>query len=132
MKTYNQDTPWLLGLLATISRRPGMYLGDERVETLQLYINAYSQAREDLGFRGLVESDERLWREFTDWLRARTHVSSGGTRPFVVCELIRMLDPKERNVQTFFAEMEAFLQFHGKSLRGPDVVAWPAIPWTID
>jgi hypothetical protein len=50
------DKPWLLPLLRKISIRPGAYLGAEDVRSLELFLTAYGQAREDLGLPKSVGS----------------------------------------------------------------------------
>ncbi|MCB9601464.1 MAG: hypothetical protein H6720_14165, partial [Sandaracinus sp.] len=62
--------PRLMPFLRRICTRPGMFLGDERVGTLDVYLQAYGQAREDLGVAELVESEATLLDDFGRWLAA--------------------------------------------------------------
>ena len=55
---------WLLPVLARIRTRPGAFLGDERVETLEALIFGYVCAREDLGVSGMSSHDAQILEQF--------------------------------------------------------------------
>lgn len=44
-----RDAPWLLNFLSMIREMPPMYLGDARVQTLEMFLFGYETARQDLG-----------------------------------------------------------------------------------
>ncbi len=62
------DHPWLLSHLASIRTRPGMYLPDERVETLRSYLLGYEQAREDLGLPRYTRKESKILSDFDVWI----------------------------------------------------------------
>ena len=129
MATYNHDDSWLLPFLAVVKTRPGMYLGDERVETLATYIVAYMQARRDLGVPSYRPEDQEMLEEFTYWLSKRRQSDDD-------CAWdghVKQIDSSGANVHTFFRLFEEFLAERGKAL--PDFVGrtatWPAHPWPL-
>jgi len=97
---------WLSVLLAQIRPWPGAYLGNLNVRSLELYINAYSHARADLGLPRFSERDAHgLLEAFTGSLKKRlANTSNVGW-----ADLIERLDPSDRNVLTFFREFDVFL-----------------------
>ena len=129
MGTYKQDDPWLLPFLGVVKTRPGMYLGDERVQTLTTYILAYTQAREDLGVPPYGPGEQELLEEFTYWLADRRQSDDNCSWP----GHIRRIDASDANVHTFFRLFEEYLAERGKAL--PDFVGrtetWPAHPWSL-
>ncbi len=127
--TNHQGEGWLLPFLATIRARPGMYLGDERVGTLRSFLAGYEQARADLGFVGMADSDVAILSRFDAWLeeKTRAHGSAGSARwP----QLLHRIDASERNVQTFLKLFEEFLQSEGRSL--DRVEKWVPRGWEPD
>lgn len=113
---------WLLPVLACIRQRPGMYLGDERVETLAAYLSAYELGRVDVGGSGLDAKDARLLQEFEGWICAQTpEFGAQGTAGWSL--LVRRVDSSAQNVRTFFTLFEQFLATRGESLNN-------VTPWT--
>ena len=115
------NDPWLLAFLKRVRTRPGMFLGDENVKTLSTFLQAYGQARIDLGVPEFATAEASLLDEFETWLAARLH----DTRDVAWPTLVATEDPGERNVQTFFLRFEEFLQERGDSLTQPGDVTWP-------
>lgn len=107
------EQAWLLPFLRGIRPRPGMYLGHENVRLLWQYLSGYTQARVDLGLSpfGLGEPDHL--RGFTEWLRAR---HGHGLSTIGWYDLIGLLDPSERNLGTFFRELDVYLRANGLDL----------------
>ena len=107
------NTSWLLPFLALLRKRPPMFLyGEERVESLSIYLAAYRQARGDLGFKRMTSEDAELLENFTTWLRSKlNHRGNAGWTALVL-----MVDSGPRNVRTFFRLLEEFLATTGRSL----------------
>jgi hypothetical protein len=101
-----EDKPWLLPLLRKFSRRPGAYLGGEDVRSLDLFLNAYSQAREDLGLPAFVPGEDTLFKDFESWLSQRSGLSD--TRGW--WGLIERLDTTSNNIRTFLHLFDEFLR----------------------
>lgn len=101
-----------------------MYLGSEQVGTLDTYLQAYGQARVDLGVPEFVDSEATLLEEFEAWLAA----ARSDTRQVRWPTLIATEDPSERNVRTFFVRFEEFLRTRGESLSGDGEPGWPPAP----
>jgi hypothetical protein len=109
---------WLLPMLARIRTRPGMYLCDERVESLDRYLAGYSQAREDVGQAWMASADEAVWRGFEAWLVTR---ADGGVPPPSLqywpswARAVIQIDAGPSNVLTFFRLFEEYLNSIGES-----------------
>lgn len=108
------NDPWLVPFLHKMSRRPGAYLGDETVRTLEAYLLGYSYARADLGFSEFGKGEESLLRDFHPWLERKLKLHSTlGWR-----SLIEMADPSPKNVHTFLNLFDEYLQAAtGQSLK---------------
>lgn len=102
-------------MLASMRVRPGMYLGDERMESLSLFLGAYEQGREDAGLVGMHADDHALLRTFEAQL-AEGMTDGGGVEGIPWNALVKMRDPGPKNVHTFFRLFEAHLQLLGQSL----------------
>lgn len=100
------EKPWLLAFLRRMSVRPGAYLGSERVEALELFINAYTQARTDLGVPEFGSGEERMLVDFTQWLEERLGIHD--TRGW--WGLIARFDASDTNVRTFVHLFDEFLR----------------------
>ena len=127
--TNHELERWLLPLLARVRTRPGMFLGDERVETLATFLAGYEQGRADVGGVGMHDDDALLLNEFDAWLAERTerHGSQGALRwP----QLVGRLDEGPKNVRTFFDLLEEFLESAGRSLNSAS--AWSPSGWQPD
>lgn len=111
---------WLLPVLARIRQRPGMYLGDERVQTLGAFLAAYECGRVDVGGAGMDANDARLLHDFEAWLCATMEHGPQGTAGW--CLLVGRVDSGAHNVKTFFTLFEQFLSSEGQSL--DDVTPW--------
>jgi len=106
---------WLLPMLASMRVRPGMYLGDERIESLSLYLSAYQTAREDAGLVGMHPDDQAMLKSFE--LRLAEGMPEGGTVEGIPWNvLVIMRDSGPRNIRTFFGLFEGHLQVLGQSL----------------
>lgn len=114
------NDPWLMPFFRRVNTRPGMFLGDERVRTLDTYIQAYSQARTDLGLSEFGAGEESILADFGRWLGAKL----GDTRDVGWASLVARHDPGEHSAKVFFLLFEEFLNERGDSLlrSGP---AWP-------
>ena len=110
--SYSPRDAWLIPLLKRMSKRPGMFLGNERVGTLATYLQGYGQARVDLGVPEFGEGEETLLVDFEKWLAAEM----GDTRDVAWPTLIATADPGDHNVRTFFHRLEEFLQQRGQCL----------------
>ncbi|WP_437685674.1 hypothetical protein [Sorangium sp. So ce176] len=96
-------------------------LGDENVRTLAVFIQGYCQAGVDLGMPEFGATESSLLAEFEKWLATKLD----DTRDVAWPTLIATDDPGERNVRTFFARFEEFLQERGDSLSHSADVPWP-------
>ncbi|WP_433927078.1 hypothetical protein AB3662_29085 [Sorangium cellulosum] len=115
------NDPWLLAFLRRVSVRPGMFLGDENVRTLAVFIQEYCQARVDLGMPEFGATESSLLAEFEKWLATKLD----DTRDVAWPTLIAADDPGERNVRAFFSRFEEFLRERGDSLSHSADVPWP-------
>lgn len=90
-----------------------MFLGDERVQSLALFIVAYEFGRLDGGAPGMHDDDMKLLRDFADSLSAEAGLmtSTNGWE-----NMIRIIDPGPKSVRTFFVRFEQYLQTLGRSL----------------
>lgn len=118
---YSPDEPWLMALLGRMSKRPGMFLGNERVATLATYLQGYVQARMDLGMPEFGSGEVTLLSEFEAWLAAEMN----DTRHVAWPTLIATADPGDHSARTFFTRMEEFLQQRGLTLSGSGEPNWP-------
>jgi hypothetical protein len=100
-----------------------MYLGDERVSTLGTYLKGYVEARQDLGVPGFGEGEAGLLEEFERWLAVK--LKSKRNLGFV--GHIELMDPSEKNVRVFFAELERFLSERGLALTDELAERWPPV-----
>ncbi|WP_437997796.1 hypothetical protein WMF26_45295 [Sorangium sp. So ce185] len=118
---FSPNDPWLLAFLKRVSVRPGMFLGDENVKTLAMFIQGYCQVRVDLGMPEFGAGESSLLDEFQKWLSTKLN----DTRDVAWPTLIATEDPGERNVRRFFSRFEAFLRERGDSLSHPADAPWP-------
>lgn len=118
---FSATDPWLLPLLKRVRSRPGMYLGDESVKALATFVQAYGQARTDLGVPEFAPSESELLPNFEKWLAREL----GDSRDVAWHTLIATEDPTDRNVHTFLRRFEDFLRGIGESLERPVSVEWP-------
>lgn len=118
---YSPSDPWLIPFLKRVSARPGMFLASENVAALSLYLQAYGQARVDLGLPEFGRGEETLLADFTAWLMAR----SASRHDHGWQELIHFANPDARNVQTFFSLFEEFLLARGDDRWGAGEGVWP-------
>jgi hypothetical protein len=118
---FSATDPWLLAFLKRVRTRPGMYLGDENVKTLATFVQAYAQARADLGVSEFASSESSVLPDFEKWLAGEL----GDSRDVAWYTLIASEDPSDRNVHTFFRRFEEFLLRQGESLERPVSVEWP-------
>jgi hypothetical protein len=93
----------LLGLLATVRMRPGMYFGDTRVEHCWALINGYSDAESQ---HGVASVDTAKLKRFQAWVDER-YPFGRGHHWFRVFRLLA-IDPK-RGCEVFFGELDLFL-----------------------
>ncbi|MCP3138969.1 hypothetical protein [Pyxidicoccus xibeiensis] len=114
---------WLLPFLSAVRKRPGMYMGDERVRTLATYLRGYVEARQDLGLPGFSEEETGLMEEFERWLAVK--LKSKRTLGFA--GHIDLMDGSEKNVRVFFAEFERFLSERGLALTDELAARWPPV-----
>jgi hypothetical protein len=98
-----------LRCLAQVRVRPGMYLGDERVKTLAMFLCGYERALCDLGGSGMGAI---VLTEFREWLSKELNES----RSLGWSELIELEDASARNIYTFFRRFEQFLETRGENL----------------
>lgn len=89
-----------------------MFLRDERVESLEVYLAAYAQARADLGFKGMTDEDLQLVQNFNLWLANKLNWHANVSW----LSFVRRADSGPRNVHTFFRLLEEFLAKNGTSL----------------
>jgi len=108
---------WLVPLLARISRRPGMYLGDERAESLCKYLLGYQQARGDAGLVPMSSEDKVLVEGFAAWLAEKTGQDQ---RSLSWPGLLSRIDDGNKGVGTFFRLFEEFLNGRGESMEVPN------------
>lgn len=129
MSTYEHHESWLVPFLSVVRTRPGMYLGDERVRTLDTYLRGYVQAREDLGVPAYGHDESNLMQDFEEWLSKR--LKSNAVCPWSA--RVEEEDNSDRNVYTFFRLFEEFLAERGRSLLEFKAARsrWPAHPWPI-
>jgi len=102
---YGPHDAWLLPFLAQVRARPAAFLRDERVSTLDTFIFAYTQAREDLGMPPFGREEAAVLPDFEHWLAARLR----DTRQVAWPTLVASVDPGDQNVLTFFRLFEEFL-----------------------
>jgi hypothetical protein len=95
--TVANEQEWVLRLLATIETRPGMYLGDERVGTLDTYLSGYCDALRDAGLYDGNPIPPPL-PLFYKWLTLRT----GSRKNLGWARMVEGVDASDRNVRTFF------------------------------
>lgn len=119
---------WLLPFLATIRTRPGMFLGDERVETLQTLMVGYEMGREDAGGVGMYAEDAALLARFDAWMAQRANYDRSH-RSVAWPSLVKRLDDSERSVVMFFKLFEEFLHTTGQSL--DNVGRWTTKGWQV-
>jgi len=101
-----KDSPWLLEFLELIRKKPGMYLGENRVERLEAYILGYRQARIDFGLPEFHESEESILEGFTYWLAVKLKSTmSLNWAGFISHEL----DPSQDNIYTFYKYFDQFM-----------------------
>lgn len=125
--SYSAEDPWLVPFLSLIRRRPGMYLGDENVRTLDCFIRGYVQARLDLGLRGFGPEEEFLLDEFGDWLRKRNNSEDQRLWP----TLVEKADPSRDNVKTFLRLFDEFLSDRGTPFGDGWKTSWTTDSWKI-
>lgn len=119
---------WLLPILATIRIRPGSFLGDQRVETLSMFLIAYAMGRCDVSSVGMASEDKTVLAAFEGWLVGRTKEhGEQGTAGWP--SLVKRIDDSETSVRTFFALFEEFLQGRGESL--DNVQQWTSVGWQL-
>jgi hypothetical protein len=98
--------PWLVEFLRAMSRRPGAYLGSERVEALSLYLHAYTFARTDLGLPAFGVGEEDILPKFEIWLEGHSGMHSTlGWKG-----LIERIDSSDQNIRTFIRLFDQFLR----------------------
>ncbi|WP_437828341.1 hypothetical protein [Sorangium sp. So ce1153] len=123
---FKVDEPWLLPFLRCVRQRPGMYLGNNSVRTLETYILGYTQARIDLGIPEFGAGESALLESFGKWLAsASTSRMNLGWAGYV-----EFVDPSCDNVHTFFKKFDEFLREQGMSLDEGMADAWPPDGWT--
>lgn len=125
--TYCAEDPWLLPFLSLIRHRPGMFLGDESVRTLEVFIRGYIQARRDLELPAFAAEEDGLLTSFEAWLSE----SLGDRKCVSWATFIEQLDPSGRNVISFMRYFEDFLKERGMSLAAPPASSWSAQGWRL-
>ena len=108
MKT---DENWLLPFLARVRPRPGMYLGDEKLETLHAYVLGRRHGRESAGLVGMTEAEQLLLTSFAQWLTTQFPEVGDGEWAVLVGRL-----GSDRPARKFLELFERFLLSNSKSL----------------
>jgi hypothetical protein len=111
-----------MAFLGVIQLRPGMFLGDLSVRTLRTYIQAYSQARRDLGVAPYGADEDLLIPLFEEWLAVKGR-NEGTAAKLDWVGYIEAIDNSQHNVMTFFRLFREFLAQRGQALDDPDT-AW--------
>jgi hypothetical protein len=104
----------LLGLLATISKRPGMYFGNRRVEPCWALISGYSDAESE---HGVGSIDTARMNKFQAWVDERYPFGCG--RPWFRVFRLLAIDP-DRGCEVFFRDFALYLA--GEPPDAPDPV----------
>ncbi len=97
-----------------------MWLGDERVETLDHYLAGYAQSRQDIGQEWMAPSDEALLKELGTWLAERTEPRQAPPALRSLSSWARavaQMDPGPQSARTFFRLLEEYLNRRGESLQ---------------
>jgi hypothetical protein len=109
----DQGSAWLLAYLAVVRPRPGMYIGNEDVRTLAMYVRGYCDGRLSVGFPAFPPDEASILHDFERWMRNRLQGGNNFDWPM----LVGLVDDSSRNLQTFYALFDEFLQSAG--------IAWP-------
>jgi hypothetical protein len=117
---------WLMAFLAVIQLRPGMFLGDQSVKTLRTYIQAYTQARRDVGIPPFGADEESILPQFEAWLATRAK-TEGRLTDLHWANHIEAIDDGPNNIMTFFRLFREFLAQQGRALDDPEA-AWQTWP----
>jgi hypothetical protein len=130
------DVSWLLELLAIVRQRPGMFLGNEEVSTLDTFLHGTIVGRAQCG--GDVQPAHDLLADFSLWLNARSPhtptstwtswIISGYVQPETISLHRRSSSTTDGSVVWFFELFDQFLATRG--LAFPKVTAELQSRWT--
>lgn len=93
------------GLLATIRKRPALYLGRKSVLSLQAFLDGYYFARRELNLA--LTPQEQTFLDFTGWLRQHFQVETG--EPWSTI-LLRHTTNEQDAFTLFFTLLDEFRQ----------------------
>lgn len=102
MAKNEQDDSWLLVFLRRVRHRPGMYLGDERLNSLSCYVQGAISALKHAGSAG--DDEEAFLRAFGDWLGLKVDSKNGDCWYY-----LSLLPRAKQGVALFFEELNEFL-----------------------
>jgi hypothetical protein len=127
MKTKMEDdsgsTTWLLPVLRRIRIRPGMYLRDDRLNSLACYIDGIVYGLERANV--LNTPDASFLHAFGEWLGARFDCRNGDCWFY----LMMCMPGRTGHVDDFYGSIDEFLRESGFALGLDDpaieLIAWP-------
>ena len=107
MPPTEQDQSWLLSTLRRIRKRPGMYLRDDRLNSLACYIDGIIHGREDVG---AAEIDTKSFLDaFGKWLGDRLRRKNGDCWFY----LTTCMSERTGHVDAFYRELDMYLTESG-------------------
>lgn len=102
--TTTQASSWLLVALRRIRQRPGMYLRDERINSLACYVDGMLHGRAGVELSNADE--ESFLAAFGDWLSNRL----GPKRHDCWFYLMSLYPQRTGHVEDFYRELDSYLR----------------------
>ncbi len=121
LRVFKQEVPWLLTVLRRVRERPAMYLGDERLGSLECYIQGVIYGLNTLA--GVSDSgDVAFLTAFGEWLGKKVKSNNGD------CWFYLSLTPGHSGTANdFFEHLDLFLAdsgFAGLQDEGLEFASW--------
>ena len=107
METNERSLSWLLLALRRIRKRPGMYLRDDRINSLACYVDGAIYGLENAGVKNTDE--EAFLIAFGEWLGTRL----GRKHNDCWFYLMMCLPQRSGHVEDFYRELDSYLREYG-------------------